>query len=182
MRTPALATISRLVQLPSAPALLLRSTATAAVAAASASGSLPVVIAAERSGPEAEAESESEGGTLLEHLVVACLGALEGFEAGSEAMQALNEAALKLEGASERARLGAARSSLIRAHPAMEVIKRALLLLVASIGDQPTAAAAAADTHTGPTLAGAVIGRLVRRICALLRQPSCSTACRCLLQ
>lgn len=179
MRTPALATISRLVQLPSAPALLLRSTA--AVAAASASGSLPVVIAAERSGPEAEAESESEGGTLLEHLVVACLGALEGFEAGSEAMQALNEAALKLEGASERARLGAARSSLIRAHPAMEVIKRALLLLVASIGDQP-AAAAAADTHTGPTLAGAVIGRLVRRICALLRQPSCSTACRCLLQ
>ena len=66
---------------------------------------------------------------------MACLDALEGFEAGSEAVQALNEATLKLEAAAERARLGAARSSLLRAHPAMDVIQRALLLLVDSIGD-----------------------------------------------
>lgn len=161
VRTPVLATISRLVQLPSAPSLLLRSTASA-----SESGAVALAAAGDHSSSEAGAGA---GSTLLEQLVIACLGALEGFEAGSEAVQALNEATMKLEGAAERARLGAARSSLIRAHPAMDVIKRALLLLVASIADDPA---------TRTALAGSIVGTLMHRIGALLRQPACSTACR----
>ena len=81
-------------------------------------------------------------------------------------MQALNEATLKLEGAAESARLGAERSSLIRAQSAIDVIRRSLLLLVASIGDgdEPV-------TPTRTVLAGRIIGTLLHLICALLRQP-----------
>ena len=145
VRSPVLATISRLVQLPSAPSLLLRSTA-----CASESGAV-----GEHSSSSSEAiAGAGAGSTLLEQLVVACLGGQRG-GAGAER--------------------GDAEARGRRAQLAMDVINRALLLLVTSIGDVDEPAT---PIPTRTVLAGRIIGTLVHRICALLRQPSCSTACR----